>query len=306
MKTHSTRYNHRMTSNKRRAAARKDLRHKHRRAQRRSRNGVHPKNASLRAARPSEGKPQDGDDLASLLTKLENEVQVADEWGIFNKGKIGLNKRRSDGEIYDLLGEARKALDHRKPENMEIAILRGREALNHAESTNWIWALNNQFGVLPLFLTGLSALMTYVLVFQTWLKLEGVDVLHHASLAGMVGAVFRSLYWLQYQTNRGLLRPRWFTTFIVAPPIGAVLGWLVSLIVSVVAQAVSKSGADTDWRTISLFAVFAGFNWEWALAWLERIVKSVQNRMERKTSSEKTETESTSHKKESAKMISKS
>jgi asparagine N-glycosylation enzyme membrane subunit Stt3 len=92
------------------------------------------------------------------------------------------------------------------------------------------------------------------------------QMLHHPVFFGWVGAILKSLYWLQYQINKGLLRPRWFTYFMIAPPIGVILGGIAALVVNV-GFRIANAGAhgNADWKTVALIAAFAGFNWEWAL-----------------------------------------
>jgi hypothetical protein len=223
------------------------------------------------------------DELSQGLNDLDNEVIVADEWGIFSGRTSGADTQQSPG-IYQVLARAHEALAAQKLEEVEITMLDVRALLNHAQDTNREWQMNNRFGLLPILLIVLSALVTYDFAFRMWFGLDGINLVHHAAFAGMVGAVLRSLYWLQFQTSRGLLRPRWFATFIVAPPIGAILGWLVSLLIRTSVQAVtlSKDSVNTDWRTISLLAAFAGFNWEWALGILAEAAQSALARMKEK------------------------
>jgi hypothetical protein len=234
--------------------------------------GVQPKSPELT---PVDTRKKE---LAEELDTLEGEVLVAAEWGIF---------KRSDAQhpanIYGILDEAQKALASGNLSGAETAIMRGREVLNQVESSSWVWGINNQFGFLPIIFTALSGLLTYKFVFRNFLDLEGTTLLHYAAFAGMIGAILRCLYWLQFQASQALFRPRWFTVFIVAPPIGAILGWFVSLLIKVSVQAVSKDPMTTDWRMISLVAAFAGFNWEWALGVLEETVKSLLARISDKS-----------------------
>ena len=218
------------------------------------------------------------EELDQSLSSLASEVLVADEWGIFKSG--GSKEKPA---IYGQLTRASNALEAGKFDDAEAEILNGWEMLNNAQNANWVWRMNNRFGILPIFFTAMSAVLTYLFVFRIWLDLDRMSVIHHAAFAGMVGAVLRSLYWLQFQTGKGLLRPRWFTTFIVAPPIGTILGGLIYLLIKASVQAVSKDIVNTDWPTISLLAAFAGFKWEWALEILEEAAKSVQARIKEKT-----------------------
>ena len=221
-------------------------------------------------------------ELARDLDNLASEVVVADEWGLFKDARREAVAEQPP-HIYQTLALAYQALAAGRLDEVEIGLLTGRAALNRAQNGDRVWQLNNHFGFLPIVFIAFSTLLVYWFVFQRWLAISGADIITHAAFAGMVGAVLRSLYWLQFQTGKGLLRPRWFTSFIVAPPIGAIFGWLVSLLVKAAAQAVSKGALETDWRTVSLLAAFAGFKWQWALGWLEETARSIQSRMKDKT-----------------------
>jgi len=114
--------------------------------------------------------------------------------------------------------------------------------------------------------TACSAAFAYWIVFIWFLGLGISGTIHHPAFLGLAGAVLKSLYWLQYQINKGLLRPRWFAYFMVAPFVGVLLGALSSLAVKVGFKLASGGGGTApDWRAIGLVAAFAGFNWEWAL-----------------------------------------
>lgn len=222
-------------------------------------------------------------ELARKLNDLASEVVVADEWGVFCK------EEAADGSqqpfVYKVLARAYAALGAGKPEEVEQALLEGRAALNGALCCKWLWRINNQYGVVPILFTALFALATYYFIFLVGLRLDLPEAIRHPAFAGMIGAVLKSLYWLQFQTGKGLLRPRWFTSFIVTPLIGAILGWIVSLLIGAIALlASSGSAVRTDWKTVSLLAALAGFKWEWALGWMEESAKALQARFKEKPS----------------------
>jgi len=224
-------------------------------------------------------------ELARKLNDLASEVVVADEWGIFCKEKAAADGLQQPF-VYQVLARAYSAMAVGKPEEVEQALLEARAELNRALCGQWLWRVNNQYGVVPILFTALFTLVVYYVVFQVALGLDLPAIKHHPAFAGMIGAVLKSLYWLQFQIGKGLLRPRWFTSFIVTPLIGAILGWVVSmLVVAVALLASSGSAVKTDWRTVSLLAAFAGFKWEWALGWMEESAKAIQARFKEKTPS---------------------
>jgi hypothetical protein len=217
-------------------------------------------------------------ELAQKLNALASEVVVADEWGIFCKERAASGGLQQPF-VYQVIARAYMALAAGKLEEVEQTLLEGRAALNRALCGQWLWRVNNQYGVLPILFTALVTLATYHLIFHVGLGIDLQEAIKNPVFAGMIGAVLKSLYWLQFQTGKGLLRPRWFTSFIVTPLIGAILGWVVSLLIGAVALlASSGSAVQTDWKTVSLLAAFAGFKWEWALGWMEESAKAFQAR----------------------------
>jgi hypothetical protein len=195
------------------------------------------------------------------LQTLGSEFAVAQEWGLF-PAKDGAESAdaRSVLKSLETAAAAIKAADLITANN---SLLEGRAVLNRVHSARPYWfAANNRFGFLPLVMTIVSGAMAYRLVFVWFLGLTVPQMLHHPVFFGWVGAILKSLYWLQYQINKGLLRPRWFTYFMIAPIVGLILGGIAALVVSVGFRIAHGSA---DWQTVALVAAFAGFNWEWAL-----------------------------------------
>ena len=213
-------------------------------------------------------------DLTHELDLLKAEIEVAAEWGIFGVGPDAIARDL----VIATLKKASDALAAGRLDEADQAVFEARISYGEKQNSSWIWGLNNRFGFLPLLLMALSATLTYRLFFELKLGMTADEILRDASFAGMVGAVLKSMYWVQFQTSRGMLTPRWCATFIVGPPIGVILGWLVSLMVAAGVRAVASqpAAAQTDWRTVSLLAAFAGYKWEWALGVLRDIAKSFQ------------------------------
>jgi hypothetical protein len=199
------------------------------------------------------------------LQALGSEFAVAQEWGLF-PSKNGAANDDAD-TILKRIEAAGAAIKGNDLITANTSLLDGRAILNRVHSARPYWFLgNNRFGILPLVMTFVSGAATYALVFLWFLGLTVPQMLHHPVFYGWVGAILKSLYWLQYQINKGLLRPRWFTYFMIAPPIGVILGGIAALVVNVGFQ-IADAGAhgNADWKTVALVAAFAGFNWEWAL-----------------------------------------
>src|ERR1700719_1587965 len=147
------------------------------------------------------------------LQALGSEFAVAQEWGLF-PSKNGAANDDADTILkrIEAAGAAIKGNDLITANN---SLLEGRVILNRVHAARPYWFLgNNRFGILPLVMTAVSSAATYQFVFVWFLGLTIPQMVHHPVFFGGVGAVLKSLYWLQYQINKGLLRPRWFTYFM--------------------------------------------------------------------------------------------
>ena len=199
------------------------------------------------------------------LSSFASEFAITQEWGLFPPTESGENQAQS--EILKCIEEASTAIASQQFVVANRAILKGRGFLNQVQFRRPYWYIaNNRFGLLPILFTMCSAAIAYWLVFSWFLGWSVATTIHHSTFFGFAGAVLKSLYWLQFQINKGLLRPRWFAYFLVAPFVGVLLGGVAGLIVHVGFNlARGATQAAPDWRVIGLFASFAGFNWEWAL-----------------------------------------
>src|ERR1700757_3041352 len=182
------------------------------------------------------------------LQALGSEFAVAQEWGLFPTKNGAANE--DEETILKRIKAAVTAIKGNDLATANNSMLEGRAVLNRVQNAHPYWFLgNNRFGILPLVITLISSAATYGVVFLWFLGLSVPQLLHHPVFFGWVGAILKSLYWLQYQTNKGLLRPRWFTYFMVAPPIGVILGGIAALVVEVgfrVANAGNQG--NLDWK----------------------------------------------------------
>lgn len=206
-----------------------------------------------------------GSPLSGKIGELGSEFVTAQEWGIFSGPKHTPDPLLD--KIIDRLAQAQAAIKTGDLVGQQTAYLEAKDALTAAQRRRPIWYLaNTRFGLLPLLFTAGSTALGYGLIFPWCLDLPFFLVIHHPAFWGLSGAVLKALYWLQFQINRGALRPRWLAYFLVAPFIGILLGAISDLIVKVGFKLVDATVAPViDWRVIGLFAAFAGFNWEWAL-----------------------------------------
>lgn len=203
--------------------------------------------------------------FGAAVEQLGSEFITAQEWGLFRQAKTTPDSL--EARIIAQLAEARKAAAAGDLPAEQTAFLEAKAAFSEAQRRRPFWYLaNTRFGLLPLVFTSVSATTVYLFVFEAYLAGRHFVVIETAAFWGFTGAVLKALYWLQFQINKGALRPRWLAYFLVAPAIGVLLGAISSLIVKV-SFKLANAGSEPplDWRVMALFAAFAGFNWEWAL-----------------------------------------
>src|SRR5436309_125549 len=139
------------------------------------------------------------------LNSLGSEFAVAQEWGLFPQ-KDGVENKTA-AEILAALKAAGDAIKAADLITANASLLQGRAALNSVQS-RWWYIANNRYGVVPIVFTAAGTLIVYWFLFIYLLNLSFSETTHHPVFWGLVGAVLKSLYWLQQKTNRGLLRPR--------------------------------------------------------------------------------------------------
>ena len=183
-------------------------------------------------------------------------------------------------DLLSLVKAAQDAITQKDPGLASIQILRGKKLLVERQNVSTCvgvskWAFVNHWGWPQILITALSGGCVFAILL--WF-LGPHELIQHPMFLGFFGAIMKSLFWAQFQINRGLLRPRWMSHYVVAPWIGALLGWSAKLVVEVTFK-LAASGNETsyvvDWRLVGLVAVYSGFNWEWALAGLRKAANSV-------------------------------
>jgi hypothetical protein len=199
------------------------------------------------------------------ISDLASEFVCAGEWGLFVAAG-GEKTGPFPTKIVDALERAGEALRVNDMVTLSTCLLEGRMLLTEAQLRGPMWyKANTRFGFAPLAMTTIIGALAYF-VLTKLLKLSPPEIFHHSAFLGLAGATLKSLYWSQFQINKGLLRPRWFASFLAAPFVGIILGAISSLIVNVSFKLASGNGQGMpDWRMVGLVAAFAGFNWEWAL-----------------------------------------
>src|SRR6266446_6750424 len=164
------------------------------------------------AASPSESEKK----LAEQnLQSLASEFAVTQEWGLCPAAADG-SENQQEKVIRDYIKSAAAAIAANDLAGANDSTLAGRTILNGVQKASRYWFVaNNRFGFLPLAMTAISGLLAYWVIIRWFLGLDVPRMLHHPIFFGWVGAILKSLYWLQFQINKGLLRPRWFTYFMI-------------------------------------------------------------------------------------------
>ncbi len=202
--------------------------------------------------------------LIAKLNELGSEFMTAQEWGIFCQEPSGPDPLET--EIITELETLRKEAEAGHTAAAQTALLKAKSLFSRAQDRYWWYKINNQYGILPIGFTLLGVLFAFYSIYGWMTALPSHLEAAHAAMMGLLGAALRMLYWLQFQLNKGQLRPRWIAVFLVAPFIGGLLG-TVSYLMVVVGFKLASVGATVkaDTLAIGLIAAFAGYNWEWAL-----------------------------------------
>jgi hypothetical protein len=238
---------------------------------------------------PPKAKPEKEDQKVDLsqaalqkaqsnLNELTAEIAIGCEWGIFGSTTAAPNTAFED--VLSLVKAAQDAITQKDPGLASIQILRGKKLLVERQNESKCfgvrkWAFVNHWGWPQILITALSGVCVFAILLG---YLGPYELIQNPMFLGFLGALMKSLFWVQFQINRGLLRPRWMAHYVVAPWVGALLGWSAKLVVEVTLKlATTGDGASytVDWRLVGLVAVYSGFNWEWALAGLRKAANSV-------------------------------
>ena len=220
--------------------------------------------------------------LQAQIDAFGSEYTVALEWGLFFDSSNPGQKIAAATQIESNLDKATKECAKQTPDLAEAArlLLEARELLARAQRQHPAYVANNNLGVVPLFFTAIATGVVYFLILCGFLGLTNTTMRHNPAFWGLLGAILKALYWLQFQINKGLLRPRWLAYFIVGPFIGVLLGGAAALTVVVGAKLVTgASSFDPDWRTLAIVAFYSGYQWEWALSKIEAGAENIMDRL---------------------------
>lgn len=107
-----------------------------------------------------------------------------------------------------------------------------------------------------------------------WELVDWPQVLWGVPLAafgwGALGATLRSLYWVSRKVSKGQYLPRFATSYICAPFVGALFGAFIYLL-SEAGLFILDGDTSVGNEAVPLALAFlAGFNWESVLDWVKR------------------------------------
>lgn len=204
--------------------------------------------------------------LRARLEKLEDDLRVASEAGLFGEG----NWPRC---IIEHATGARSSLATGQLPHAAQSVLEAELLLDASVRARGIgWRL--RFVVqLPLFTFYLSTIALAVAVSASAgdVAIWGVPV--WAMCLGSIGAVLRGLWFLHYHVSRRSFRAPWLLAHLSAPIVGALLGLLAYLLLMAGLLSIAGGRArDVDLTLPRVVTFLAGYSWEWLLGVVDRLV----------------------------------
>ena len=228
--------------------------------------------------------------LRENIRSVDRWVSVADENGIFQ-----VQNKVQREVIFSKLLEARKFLhqyDHKDDhkDDIEDSLAQCNNELSFAASyynqaimsAARSWRFNNIYAVnIWIYLVCFIAFvfLFYYLDIDAFIvnRLGITQAAVDATVWGIVGALFRGLWYLWTNLNNRTYRRTWRIWFLSIPFLGAILGAIVFLIIAGGLVIVSEEDIDIiNPIVIMVFAAIAGFNWQWAIEVLERVGNLLQ------------------------------
>jgi len=203
--------------------------------------------------------------------EIEDAFRVLAEQGLFNTGD-------EPKRVMDLLTASRKAtVKEDWPEALDLAT-QAELLLDEVLRTRSRWWRATRLHQIPLFayhagvLTLLLLAPSIVNDRANLLGWKPLGVPSSAAVAGGVGSVLRGLWWLWMKVSQREYRTHFLLAHLATPLIGIVLGIVAYLLVRSGVQLAGEGPIADGQMTepVILVALFAGYNWEWALEKLEK------------------------------------
>jgi hypothetical protein len=237
--------------------------------------GLFSNDSSEFPVRPVRRPPPPPSFLALLVLTIEQVWQK--RIGILGSSNIGLATSSAPlltvpEKIAQSIRKARELVDQKSLARAAEELVRG-ELIFQSEicrrSRSWRLIRVHQAPIFVFYLIFLSILAVLALspARQFFSSLWGVPA--PVLALGMLGAILRGLYWLQYQVSRRIFRAPFVMAHFAAPWIGLLLAVAAYLLTKSGLFVLQSSSASND-LIIRAVAFFAGFNWTWFLTRLSR------------------------------------
>ncbi|MBI3860238.1 MAG: hypothetical protein HY296_08445 [Thaumarchaeota archaeon] len=209
-------------------------------------------------------------EIRKNLEWLSDALLAASENGLFRFKEVAITFEA----VHHALDKARKDFDNGKGDLNETKKSNEEcwklldEALNQAGNP-----YRNRF----IHVRGIAFLLatTFVAILiglawagtSTWFD----TIPYWALLIGGLGGCLRGLWWLFKHVSRKDFRRSWWLWYVISPIVGSGLGVLTYFAVLAAVAATTTSTTISQAGLTMFLAGFAGFNWNWAVQFLENL-----------------------------------
>jgi hypothetical protein len=202
--------------------------------------------------------------LKDQIDQLKDSVEVAVENGLYQLVK-DQSKDAIERELVAALeefakGDLTKAEVHRHNADVSFS-----EAWNKAGIA---WRLRHEWGLGHHLATVVSAVIGFLLL-SLLVDCHQTLFPKDICVVGILGAVLRGLYWVQYRANQRVLRNVWLGSFLFAAPIGAILAvvtyWAICANLLLFSSSETKASPPHTPYSAWVLCFYASFQWQWAL-----------------------------------------
>ncbi|GIU71748.1 MAG: hypothetical protein KatS3mg003_1227 [Candidatus Nitrosocaldaceae archaeon] len=219
---------------------------------------------------------KDIEELKEEWDDIDTWVNTASENGLFK-----VQDQIKVDEILCKLKEAKVALDNSNISECRKLLSSAQDTLYEAmEHAPRMWRILYKYAI-HIWAYLASVLVTIFLFYYYDLDSLVKDSIGISQLAldatvwGVIGSIFRGIWWLWYRVNRNEFRKIWLTWYLSAPFIGGILGALIFITAHaglVIIQGGTQTSNNLNHFVIIAGAAFAGFKWKWAIEKISQLM----------------------------------
>lgn len=206
---------------------------------------------------------------------LSNVLVAQSENGLFRISEVKITFE----QIEDLIEKARNKLDPEKGKQDPVSVEHYIDecwnlintALNDSGKSYWYRFLH----VIDIaIILGLAFFAVILLLAFVGTKMWFDGIPYWALLVGSLGGCLRGIWWLFNHISRKDFRRSWWYWFLISPVVGSGLGVIMYFAVLAGVAATTGSTTITQIGLVLFLSAFAGFNWNWAMQYLEKLAGS--------------------------------